>query len=506
MIEVWLGAGAMALLAVALIVAGARRNARAAVGEQTNLLLSDRRREIEAEARVQGLGGDEVAALEEELALEFDDNATDRPGEPAERAGRPPLLTLLIGAVISGALAIGLYALWGEPNAPVLATATALMSADDSSAEALVRLEGAISTRLERKPDDGDGWFYLAHLRMRSSDHKGAATAFASLHELTGGSEQIDLTWAQASFLAAGGVVDDATQEIVDRVLARRPEHPNMLELLAMDAIRRSSFANAAGYLDRALRQTLASSRRMLLEETLALTRTRLDAGRPLIEVTVDVAGSVPPWLTVFARPVAGSMPLVVVRRPARATQTLTLDDAVSMSATSPLSASGPVEVIARLSRTGTASDSVAEVVSEPVNPTAQPLVHLALTVGQGGGAREAPETRQRPKEIVVDVSIGPRVGADVPVFVIARRPSTPGPPVAVRRLSAGALPMRVILTDADAMMPAGKLSDLEEVEVLARASLDGTPMASSGDVESATVTARLGTDPIALHMDRRLP
>ena len=506
MIEVWLGAGAMALLAVALIVTGARRHARPAAGEQTNALLSDRRREIEAEARVLGLEGDEVAGLEEELALEFDDNAADQPAEPDLRAGKPPLLTLLVGAVSSAALAIGLYALWGEPNAPVLATATALMSADDTSVDALTRLEGAISTRLARKPDDGDGWFYLAHLRMRSSDHEGAAAAFASLHELTGGSEQIDLTWAQASFLAAGGVVDDATQEVVDRVLARRPEHPNMLELLAMDAIRRSSFANAAGYLDRALRQTLSSPRRRLLEETLALTRTRLDAGRPLIKVTVAVAGPTPPWLTVFARPVAGGMPLAVVRRPARATQTLTLDDAVSMSATSPLSAGGQVEVVARLSQTGTASDSVAEVVSGPVDPTAQPLVHLELTVGPGGGAPEKPGTREMRKQIAVDVSIGPRLSADVPVFVIARRPSTPGPPVAVRRVSAGALPMRVILTDADAMMPGGKLSDLEEVEVLARASPDGTPTASSGDVESTAVTARFGTDPIALHIDRRLP
>ena len=503
MIEVWLGAGAMALLAGALIVTGARRNARAAADEQTNALLSDRRREIEADARVQGLGGDEVAALEEELALEFVDSAAAQGTGQAERAGKPRLLTLVAGALISAALAIALYALWGEPNAPVLATATALMAADDTSAAALARLEGAISTRLERKPDDGDGWFYLAHLRMRSSDHEGAAAAFASLHELTGGSEQIDLTWAQASFLAAGGVVDDATQEIVDRVLARRPEHPNMLELLAMDAIRRSSFANAAGYLDRALRQTLSSGQRALLEETLALTRTRLDAGRPLIEVTVHVAGPAPPWLTVFARPVAGGMPLAVVRRPARATQTLTLDDAVSMSATAPLSAGGPVEVVARLSQTGSASDSVAEVVSGPVDATAQPLVHLELTVGQGGETRE---TREARRGIVVELSIGPRVAADVPVFVIARQPSTPGPPVAVRRLSAGALPMRVTLTDADAMMPGRKLSDLELVEVLARASLGGSPTAGSGDIESATVTARLGPDPIALHMDRRLP
>ena len=47
-----------------------------------------------------------------------------------------------------------------------------------------------------------------------------------------------------------------------ERVLSRRPEHPNMLELLSLDAIRRAEFGAASAFLERALRQPLDASRR----------------------------------------------------------------------------------------------------------------------------------------------------------------------------------------------------------------------------------------------------
>lgn len=495
MIEVWLAAAGLALVALAVVVAGGRRRPRAVSGDEADVLLADRRGEIAAEARVHNLAGHEVAALEQELALEFIGKDEDRAGTHPP-AARPPMRPLVGGAAAAVVMAIGLYALWGEPDAPALAGATVLMSDAGASPEALADMERALAARVARRPDDGDGWFYLGHLRMRSEDHAGAVEAFAALHELTGGNEQVDLTWAQAGFLAAGGVLDDATHKIVERVLGRRPEHPNMLELLAMDAIRRASFANAAGFLDRALRQPLAGSRRVLLDETLALVRSRLDAGRPLIEVAVEVAGTPPPWLTVFARPVGGGMPWVVVRRPAKPTQTLTLDDAVSMTAASPLSSSGPVEVVARLSHSGTAGDSVAQAVSEPVDPTVQPQVHLTLGVA-------SPDVSEG---VAIDVSTDAALDATTPIFVIVRRPGVPGPPVAVRRLVAGDLPTRVALTDADAMLPGTRLSDLAVIEVVARASLSGSPTRTSGDIESAVVTTQLGQETPALHIEHVVP
>ena len=498
MIEVWLGAGALALVAMAVVVTGALRRPRRESGDEAAALLADRRDEIAAEARVQDMRGEEVAALEQELALEFIGGAApddDDAGTHATTA-RPPFLPLVGGALAAMAVAVGLYALWGEPDAPTLAQATALMADDDASPEALADLERVLAARVARHPDDGDGWFYLGHLRMRSTDYAGATAAFAALHELTGGNEQIDLTWAQAGFLAAGGVLDEATLEIVERVLGRRPEHPNMLELLAMDAIRRSSFANAVGFLDRALRQPLVDSRRALLDQTLDLVRDRLDAARPLIEVTVGVAGTPPAWLNVFARPVGGGMPWVVVRRPAKATQTLTLDDAVSMTAGTPFSGSGPVEVVAQLSQTGAAGDSLAEVVSEPVDPAAQPRVHLALDVASPGVSAG----------VVVHVSTDAALDPATPVFVIVRGADVPGPPAAVRRLVAGDLPARVTLADADAMLPGTRLSDLGAVDVMARASLSGSPASTSGDIESAIARTRLGAEAVVLHIERVVP
>lgn len=497
MVEVWFGAGALVLVALAVVVAGTLRRPRPGPGDEASALLVDRREEIAAEARVQDMRGDEVAVLEQELALEFlGGTAFDEGHAELRGTARPPLLPLVGGCAAAVVLAIGLYALWGEPDGPTLAKATALMADDDATPEALAGLERVLAARVARRPDDGDGWFYLAHLRMRATDYDGAAVAFAALHELTGGNEQIDLTWAQAGFLAAGGVLDEATLEIVERVLGRRPEHPNMLELLAMDAIRRSSFANAVGFLDRALRQPLVDSRRALLEQTLDLVRGRLEAARPLIEVAVDVAGTPPAWLTVFARPVGGGMPWVVVRRPANATQTLTLDDAVSMTAGAPLSGSGPVEVVAQLSQTGAAGDSIAEVVSEPVDPAAQPRVHLALGVGSPGVFAG----------VVVHLSTDAVLDPATPVFVIVRRPDVPGPPVAVRRLVAVDLPTRISLTDADAMLPGTTLSDLGALDVMARASLSGSPTSMSGDIESAVARTRLGAEAVVLHIEHVVP
>ena len=382
MIEVWLGAWGLALLAVAVVAVGARRHPRRGDVGDTDALLADRRRELKAEAGVQGARPPDVAALEEELALEFIDSGTSTAPRPA-RLGRPPFAPLLAGTAVAALLAMGLYWLWGEPQGPVLAAATALMSDGAASPEALADLERAIAARVERRPHDGDGWFYLGHLRMRLDDYDGAVSAFAALHERTGGSEQVDLTWAQAGFLAAGGIIDEPTREVVDRVLARRADHPNMLELQAMDAIHRRDFASAAGFLDRTLRQALSADRRILLEETLSLARARLDPSRPLIEVTVDVEGPTAPWLTVFARPVGARMPLAVVRRPAKETQTLILDDAVSMNAAAPLSSGTAVEVVARLSRTGGAVDGIAEAVSAPVDAATQPRVYLTVQPGE---------------------------------------------------------------------------------------------------------------------------
>ncbi len=505
MIEIWLAAGALAALAVISVVWRARRPTRGGVNTDTAVaMFADRRREIAAEARVQGLGADEVAALEEEFALglvvgEAPADAGDQADDNAGGNAGPPLAPLLAGAILAAAVAIGLYALWGEPNARVLATATALMAVADDD-DSLAALEDALVARLDRKPGDVDGWFHLGHVRMRRSDFGGAASAFASLRELVDADQRVDLAWAQAAYLADDGQMSATTRAGVEQVLVAHPDHPLTLELLAMNAIRDADYATAASYLARILRQSLPARRRALLEQTLDLARTRLGDEQPMIEVAVSVEHAAAPWLMVFARPVGGGMPLAVVRRPARPFQTIILDDAESMNPASRLSMAGAVEVVARLSEDGAALSRGLEVVSEVVDATARPRLTLRLQGEVASVAANAGDS------IIIEVSLAADLNPTTPIFVIARDPGAPMPPVAVRRLLASDLPTRIELTDADAMLPGRPLSRLAEVELLARASLSGGASARSGDLESPAMVIKPGAGPIVLRIHRPVP
>ena len=404
MTEVFLAAGALGVLAIVVVVAVARRAAGVDGAESLSAVFVGRRQELRREADVQGLGVEEAAILEEELALSHLDESVR--GEPPEQPAPPrsPLMALWIGGACAVGVALGLYAVWGEPNAPLLARAAEIMRNGDATE--LERLESVLDGRIERATEDINARFLLAHVRMQMSDYAGASEAFAELHDQAGANVEVDLAWAHAQYQADGQTMTRTTRQIVDRVLAGRPDHPSMMELLAMDAIRRGDFAEAESFLARAVRQSMPSPRRTLLAETLAVVRQRLPQGN----------------------------------------------------------------------------------------------------VPSTSEGEDTEETRLGGIALRVALDAAFEVDADAPVFVIARDPFQPRPPVAVRRLTAGDLPAVIDLTDADAMMPGRVLTDFEGLQVFARVSLGGTPSAQSGDLESAAVTTGLDADPVTLRIDRRVP
>ena len=531
MIEVFAGTAVFASVVVLYVVFGARRRGARILDRvgANAALFADRRRELITEGRVQSLDTSTLAELEEELALDLieadgpgPDSATRsgtgdgheaQPDTPQAGAGqtgvsgpkdiesaRPPMRLVALTALVLAVVAVGLYAIWGEPHAPVLARVGAVLASGELDADTLARAEKALAARVARNPEDANTWFLLGHSRMRLSDYGGAEDAFARLRDLAGPNEEVDAAWARASYLAAGGM-NATTREVVKGVLAARPDHPAMLEMLALDAMRRGEFAEASGYLARATGQPLPESRRAVLEQLTTFVRSQLDPARPLIEVFVKVEGEMRrPWLIVFARPVSGGMPLAVVRQKVEASQTVLLDDTVGMGSAPRLSMGGLVEVVARLSETGNAvaaADDL-EVSTRPVDPRAQPRIELAF------GADVVPEMATTTVDVSLDAAFD--VTPVATVFVIARDPERPGPPVAVKRLTAGDLPARVELTDADAMLPGRGFKGVETLELVARVALGGSATAVPGDMESETWVGRPSAEPVRLHIDRRLP
>ena len=176
-------------------------------------------------------------------------------------------------------------------------------------------------------------------------------------------------------------------------------------------------------------------------------------------------------------------MPLAALRLPARKTQTVVLDAATSMDEAKSLASGGMVELVARLSETGDATAGP-QAISAPVDAATQPRIELTLT-------------RPRPARpsIALDVSLQEDLDAAVPIFIIARHPSRPGPGLpcgvcsqetcrrtlnsAMRRDAAGPAFVRISTPCRWWRAPAS----------------GGTPNAQSGDFESRLLPpSRTGT------------
>lgn len=100
-----------------------------------------------------------------------------------------------------------------------------------------------------------------------------------------------------------------------------------------------------------------------------------------------------------------------------------------------------------------------------------------------------APEARlsvENDAVVTIDVQVGEIAAAAIDpsasVFIIARDPAQPSPPLAVTRRRAAELPDTVTIGDSDAMIPGRVPSAYTELEVVVRVSASGQPIASSGD------------------------
>lgn len=105
------------------------------------------------------------------------------------------------------------------------------------------------------------------------------------------------------------------------------------------------------------------------------------------------------------------------------------------------------------------------------------------------------------PHALTVHVALDPdfasvvRLDPDAVVFVIARIPGGSPMPVAAQRRLVRDLPLELTLDDSDAVMPTQALSAVQEVELLARISSDGTATPQEGDVTSPPVRLTLPAD-----------
>jgi cytochrome c-type biogenesis protein CcmH/NrfG len=94
-----------------------------------------------------------------------------------------------------------------------------------------------------------------------------------------------------------------------------------------------------------------------------------------------------------------------------------------------------------------------------------------------------------------IDPALKARAARGSTLFVFAQSLDSPGPPLAVMRVSVGEWPVRFTLSDAQAMLPARRLSNFQNVKIEARISSRGQPLAQSGDLQGTSAKLRARDD-----------
>jgi len=113
------------------------------------------------------------------------------------------------------------------------------------------------------------------------------------------------------------------------------------------------------------------------------------------------------------------------------------------------------------------------------------PVINAAVSVGAAALAAELP---------------------DATVFIIARDPDQPSPPIAAVRRRLSELPADVPIGDADAMIPGRVPSAYVSLEIIARISLTGEPIAQPGDWFGQQLVTPAAGATVELVIDQRVP
>lgn len=523
----WMVAVVMVAAAAAFVlwpVFRGRSESRAArMRAHSNLaIFEDRLLELDADRDEGRIDDDEYqvlrAELERSLLGDLDDMAdTDTAEtEPATPARGGSLLW--VGALAVPLLALILYADWGLSLGyqDELALARDLQAVEQGAGDAhdssqVDQLMSRLDDRLAANPEDADGWFLLGRTALNRGEFERAGAAFGRVAALLPEEPGPLVFQVQALYLAADRRIVPEVRELIDRVLELAPGQPIMLEILAMDAFQDGRFAEAAGLFGQVLASGVPEGERLtFLRDGLARSRelaglpepTAEAAGGAAIRVQVSISEAVladlPPEAAVFvlARPVGGPpMPLAVQRlRPARRLDVeLDVDDAMAPELA--LDSVEQVEVVARLSRSGTAERGPGDLERSagPIATSGAPLLRLQL------GAEPAAATSSQQPRSVGEPAAALRVlveaGADVAIpagatlFVFAREVGGPPAPLAVVRRRADELPLLLTLDDDMAMTPGRTLSSASAVQIVARVSADGGVVARPGDLEGVSAT-----------------
>jgi cytochrome c-type biogenesis protein CcmH len=403
MLLFWLLAAGLLLAALSVLLWPLLRTRRGSAVPDADsaaiAVLRDQKRAADEDFASGAITGAEREAVVSDLARRVADEVGASPTTPASGAVPRPSWPLAIALLVSiPVLAVALYGRLGDPAAA--AVAAAADGGHEWSDPQIAAMIGALERRLERHPDNAEGWALLARSYYALGRFPAAAEAYTKALALAPDNPDLLADYADTLGMLQGRHLAGKPLALVERALAIDPQHGKALALAATAAMEAHDRAKALAYWRRlaallppgsedatqvaAVIAELGGGASDAVKTTPApaqaagASNAGTISGR--VAVSPTLAAKVVPTDTVFifARASAGPrMPLAVMRIPAsELPKEFTLDDAMGMAAGTKLSNAGEVIVEARLSRTGNAIAQPGDLFGKtgPVKPGASGL------------------------------------------------------------------------------------------------------------------------------------
>ncbi len=243
----------------------------------------------------------------------------------------------------------------------------------------------ALQDRLEDAPENVQNWYLLAHTAVDVGQRDEGVRAYRKLVELQPNAPMLKADLAQALFLQAGNVVTPEVRKYAHEALAKAPNLPTALGLAGVDAYHSGKYQEAIDYWRRAVVQldprstasqvlstgiaraqaALSSKGETVSVNTVEKSKKSGGESKLSLEVKVDldsnkVSTAKDAGVFIYARAWQGPrMPLAIRRLTvADLPATITLDETMAMTQGMDLSRFPQVEIVARVSASGSAISS----------------------------------------------------------------------------------------------------------------------------------------------------
>jgi len=368
MIDFWLAAGLLLLVALSFLLIPVLRERRAQREEDRTALNVALYQERVAELQAQQAEGVlDAAQLDSGRAEAARELLADTEGVSAPRVSRLGKPLPLLAAVLVPVLGLGLYLHFGAADKVELTREFA--QAPQSMEEMTQRLERAVAAQ----PDSAEGLYFLGRTYMAQDRPAEAAKMFERAANLAGRQPELLGQWAQAQYFADGKKWSEQIQKLTDEALKADPKEVTSLGLLGIAAFEGERYQEAIDYWNRLLAQLPPDDNsRAALQGGIERAAERLkasggkvaEAAAPkaaLLTVSVDLAselkGKVQPGdsVFIFARATSGPPAPLAAKRltVADLPVTVELGDADAMMPQLKLSNFPEVQLVARISRAG---------------------------------------------------------------------------------------------------------------------------------------------------------